>query len=156
MSLTLDGKRQKSDFDLPMTLEVGGKEFPINTDFRDVLLILSVFDDEELTPDEKGYLCLVLLYKTDNILELGDLNEAPTRLVGFLIGVNRIKTKKTARNFSIGTRIITALLPPLTNRLKPLRMCANFHICIGGHFSVIFPSAATNVIFRRSPKFVKS
>lgn len=94
MSLTLDGKRQKSEFDLPMTLEVGGKEFPINTDFRDVLLILSVFDDEELTPDEKGYLCLVLLYKTDNILELGDLNEAADKACWFLDWGKTYKNKE--------------------------------------------------------------
>lgn len=71
-------------FDLPMSLTVGGKEFPINTDFRDILEIFVAFNDKDLTDDEKSYICLSLLYKTDNLNELGDLDEAAKKAQWFL------------------------------------------------------------------------
>lgn len=75
---------EKSNFDLPTSLEVGGKEFPINTDFRDILVIFSVFDDDGLSDNEKSWYCLYLLYKTDDIYELGDLEEAAEKARWFL------------------------------------------------------------------------
>lgn len=49
-------------FDLPTALEVGGRAWEIATDYRDILAILSAFDDPDLTDDEKAYICLHNLY----------------------------------------------------------------------------------------------
>ena len=49
-------------YDLPTSVEFGGREWAINTDFRDVLNVLIAFDDPELTNAEKGYVCLRNLY----------------------------------------------------------------------------------------------
>lgn len=49
-------------YDLPTSLEFGGREWPINTDFRVILSILTAFEDVELTDAEKGYVCLYNLY----------------------------------------------------------------------------------------------
>lgn len=49
-------------YDLPTSVEFGGREWAINTDFRDVLNVLLAFDDPELTNAEKGYVCLRNLY----------------------------------------------------------------------------------------------
>ena len=45
-------------FDLPTTLEVGERKWPINTDYRDVLRTLTAFEDPNLTEQEKAYICL--------------------------------------------------------------------------------------------------
>ncbi len=49
-------------FDLPTSVTFGGREWAINTDYRDVLTILMAFEDAELTDNEKGYVCLNNLY----------------------------------------------------------------------------------------------
>lgn len=49
-------------YDLPETLTFGGREWDINTDFRDVLNILVAFEDPELTDAEKVYVCLHNIY----------------------------------------------------------------------------------------------
>ena len=40
---------------LPKCLEIGGKEYPIDSDFRTVLNIFAAFNDPELTEVEKCY-----------------------------------------------------------------------------------------------------
>jgi len=47
---------------LPYALNVGGYDIPINADFRNVLIIFDAFADDELTPEEKAYICLKRLY----------------------------------------------------------------------------------------------
>ena len=49
-------------FDLPEGLEVGGREWAIRADYREVLNILTAFADPELSEAEKAYICLDNLY----------------------------------------------------------------------------------------------
>jgi len=49
-------------YELPTSVEFGGREWAINTDYRDILNVLVAFDDPELTDAEKGYVCLYNLY----------------------------------------------------------------------------------------------
>ena len=48
--------------ELPVSIEVGGRDYPIDSDFRNILAILTAFNDDELQPVEKGYVCLRRLY----------------------------------------------------------------------------------------------
>ena len=50
-------------FDLPTKVEFGGKSWDINTDYRDVLTVLSAFDDPELNDREKAFVVLYNIYK---------------------------------------------------------------------------------------------
>lgn len=50
-------------FDLPKSLEVGGEDWAIRTDYRVILSILLAFDDPELGDEEKVYVCLYNLYE---------------------------------------------------------------------------------------------
>ena len=47
---------------LPTTLNVNGKNYKINTDFRDILCIFSAFHDKELSDKEKVYVMMARLY----------------------------------------------------------------------------------------------
>ena len=49
-------------FDLPTSLEFGGREWNINTDYRDILTIIEAFEDNELNEQEKAFVCLHNLY----------------------------------------------------------------------------------------------
>ena len=51
--------------DLPYTLNVDGIERKINCDFRDVILILNAFNDDELNASEKTKIMLTNLYVDD-------------------------------------------------------------------------------------------
>lgn len=49
---------------LPETLTVVGREYPIRADFRDVINILTAFNDPDLSEYEKACVCLECLYKS--------------------------------------------------------------------------------------------
>lgn len=48
--------------DLPRTISVNGVNYEIRTDFRDVIKIITAFNDPELEDEEKVYVCLFILY----------------------------------------------------------------------------------------------
>lgn len=48
---------------LPTTLTVGGQEWEIRTDYRDILLIFEALNDVDLLENEKVYIMLDALYK---------------------------------------------------------------------------------------------
>lgn len=47
---------------LPKTLSVNGKIYNIRTDFRDILTVISAFNDADLTDQEKVYVCLKRIF----------------------------------------------------------------------------------------------
>ena len=47
---------------LPKYLEVGGKEWEIRTDYRNILCIFEALEDSELTDSEKLYITLLRIY----------------------------------------------------------------------------------------------
>ncbi|MBQ8298026.1 MAG: hypothetical protein IJX77_09625 [Ruminococcus sp.] len=48
---------------LSQALELGGRSYPINADFRNVLTIFDAFGDNNLTKVEKALVCIRLLYR---------------------------------------------------------------------------------------------
>lgn len=71
-------------FDLPTSLEVAGKEYEIRTDYRDVLNIIQAFEDPDLEPEEKQYVCLYILYKDFETLPQDDYTEAYKKAIEFM------------------------------------------------------------------------
>lgn len=54
-------------WELPDSVEAGGKKWKIRTDFRNVLTIFKFFDSPEYEDDEKWEICLSLLYEDYDI-----------------------------------------------------------------------------------------
>lgn len=85
---------------LPETLTVGGREYPIRTDYRDVLQVLEAFSDEELEHIEKWIVAVYLLFEdfscADDVLEAVedgfDLGEAVGQISWFL-SVGKLEEK---------------------------------------------------------------
>ncbi len=48
---------------LPETLTVGGKDYPIRTDYRNILQVFEAFQDSELTQEEKWIVAIYLLFE---------------------------------------------------------------------------------------------
>ena len=77
---------------LPGTLTVGGKEYPIRTDYRNVLQVFEAFQDPELTQEEKWIVSIYLLFEdfscTDDVLQAAqdgfDLGEAMKQISWFI------------------------------------------------------------------------
>lgn len=71
-------------FDLPTKLTFGGREWPINSDFRDVLRTLSAFEDPNLTEGEKAYICLHNMYPDMDDIPAGEMQAAFDAAVRFI------------------------------------------------------------------------
>ncbi len=72
---------------LPESLEIDGRQYPIRTDFRVVLLIFQALNDPELSEEEKAVVLLQSLYK-----ELPEnLQEAANQAAWFMDGGQSFK-----------------------------------------------------------------
>lgn len=77
---------------LPEELTVGGVDYPIRTDYRNVLQVFEAFQDPELTQEEKWIVAIYLLFEDfacdDDVLEAAqdgfDLGEAMKQISWFI------------------------------------------------------------------------
>ena len=70
--------------DLPQSLIVGGVEYKIKSDFRDILDILEAFDDPNLKEGEKIYVCLAILYEDFEKMPKDLYNDAYKEAIKFI------------------------------------------------------------------------
>lgn len=73
-------------FDLPTEAEFGGRAWAMNTDYRDVLRVLTAFEDVDLTDEEKAYICIHNLYVDAVNIPGGLLQAAFDAAVDFIDG----------------------------------------------------------------------
>lgn len=77
---------------LPEALTVGGEEYPIRTDYRNVLQVFEAFQDPDLQPEEKWIVAIYLLFEdfscADDVLQSAqngfDLKEAMKQISWFI------------------------------------------------------------------------
>lgn len=77
---------------LPELLTVGGEEYPIRTDYRNILQVFEAFQDPDLQPEEKWIVAIYLLFENfscdDDVLEAAqdgfDLGEAMKQISWFI------------------------------------------------------------------------
>lgn len=77
---------------LPEALTVGGEEYPIRTDYRNVLQVFEAFQDPELPQEEKWIVAIYLLFEDffcdDDVLQAAqdgfDLGEAMKQISWFI------------------------------------------------------------------------
>ena len=73
-----------SAWELPYSLNVGGVDWAIRTDFRAILDILKYFQDPEYEDDERQMICLDILYKDFGNMSPELWQEALDRAVEFI------------------------------------------------------------------------
>lgn len=77
---------------LPETLTVGSEDYPIRTDYRNILQVFEAFQDPELTQEEKWIVAIYLLFENfscaDDVMEAAqngfDLEEAMKQISWFI------------------------------------------------------------------------
>ena len=70
---------------LPVTLRVGDAEYPIETDFRNILVILAAMNDPDYSDQEKMYIAMKRLYR-DSLEKIpADLMEEAARQMQWFI-----------------------------------------------------------------------
>ncbi len=69
---------------LPRTVNVGGKDEPVRTDYRDILTIFSAFNDEELSKEEKVLVCLRIFYENIEDMDMSLYEEAYNKAIIFM------------------------------------------------------------------------
>lgn len=83
--------------ELPETLTVGGKAYPIRSDFRAALIIFQALDDPELDEREKAAVMAESLYERPEEIPAELLPEALERASWFLDGGDMPKTELNAK-----------------------------------------------------------
>lgn len=71
-------------WDLPRTVEIGNRSYKLNTDFRDVLDILSRLNDAKKSERMRLYTALALFYEDFDQMPSSDYAEAVAYLMRFL------------------------------------------------------------------------
>lgn len=71
---------------LPKSLEIGGKEYPIDSDFRTMLNIFAAFNDPELTEEEQCFICVNNLYEDFSAIPPEHIQEAVEKAYWFAGG----------------------------------------------------------------------
>lgn len=71
---------------LPTALCIGGKTYRIRTDYRVILNIFSAFEDNELSKQDKCYVCLKCLYIDIESIPKKDMQEAAEKAYWFVGG----------------------------------------------------------------------
>lgn len=93
---------------LPETLTVGGMEYPIRTDYRDVLQMFEAFQDPELYPEEKQIVSIYLLFKdffcADDVVEAVeegfDAEEAVKQIAWFIAAGRPERSEKNVPTYN--------------------------------------------------------
>lgn len=86
--------------ELPESLEIGGKPYRINADFRVILKIFQAFDDPELTEAEKCFICMKNLFTDFESIPEEHLQTAINQAYWF-VGGGDIPEKSDARKAKI-------------------------------------------------------
>ena len=80
--------------ELPTSLLIGGREFPIRTDFRVVLRIFAAWNDPALTDEEKCAVCLLNLYEHPEEITPDIAQDAVLSAYRFCAGGEDVDTDK--------------------------------------------------------------
>lgn len=71
-------------WELPTSLEVAGRAYDIDSDFRTVLRVLAAYGDPELNESEKQFVCLANIYIDLDAIPAAHLQEAYEAAVRFI------------------------------------------------------------------------
>ncbi|MDO5125333.1 MAG: Gp15 family bacteriophage protein [Ruminococcus sp.] len=80
---------------LPTSLEVGGQQYAVRSDFRVVLNVFQALNDPELSDRDKAYVMLRCIYVNEILRE--HLKEAIERAVWFMDGGDMPKSKPSSK-----------------------------------------------------------
>lgn len=140
-------------FDLPTAVEFGGRAWEINTDFRDILTILTAFEDVNLTDSEKLYVCLYNFYPDFDEIPRSQMQAAYDAAIEF-IDHGHSDDKKPSRRTMDWTQD-APLIFPAVNRVAGFEVRSADYIhwwTFMGYFMEIKDSTYSTVLSLRQKK----
>ena len=140
-------------YELPTSLSVGGIEYTIRTDFRDVLNILIAMDDPELDDDTKMFVMLKIMFPGWKEIPPEHLNEAIQKSCEFIDCGFKDDGKYSPRviDWEADSNIIIPAINSVAH--KEIRAERNLHWwTFMGYFSEIRESLFSTVIGIRLKK----
>lgn len=137
---------------LPRTVNVGGKDEPIRTDYRDILNIFSAFNDEDLSKEEKVLVCLRVFYENIEDIDMSLYEEAYNKAIIFM-DQGRESKKNTSEPKLMDWEQDENLIFPAVNKVAGMevRACGYMHWwTFIGYYMGIGESVFSEVINIRS------
>lgn len=83
-------------YDLPKSLEVCGMDYEIRSDFREILDIIGILNDEELESGERAFVTLLFFYPGFQEMPVGHYQEALEKCYWFINGGKQEQEGKPA------------------------------------------------------------
>lgn len=114
-------------WEIPTSLNVGGAEYKIRSDYRAILDILKFFNDPEYDQEEKWEICLDILYEDFESMPRKDWQEAEEKAAEFIdMG---IKDDGKKRPHTMDWEQDAAIIIPPINRVlgKEIRLLPYLH-----------------------------
>lgn len=140
-------------WDLPESLDVNGRAWDIRTDYRDILNILIAFEDPDLSPAEKQYVCLYGIYRDFDDLPADEYGEAYKAAISFIDAGKETNTKNSAR--TMDWEQDAGLLFPAVNQAAGVEVRALPYLhwwTFVGYFMEIHDSVYSTVLGLRQKK----
>lgn len=140
---------------LPKTLEVGGTHYPIETDYRNILVFLAACSDPDLSTEEKIYILLKRLYR-DGLEQIPQENmeESASQAKWFVDCGQEDDDRKTARKV-MDWEQDEAILFPAVNKVAGVETRAAPYIhwwTFSGYFMEIEEGTFSTVLGIRQKK----
>ncbi len=82
---------------LPKELEVGGQLYSIRSDYRDILFVVTAFNDDELNKNEKWQVALEIIYEDYKAIPIEHMEEALQQISWFIDCGDTREAKETPR-----------------------------------------------------------
>ena len=101
-------------YGLPKSVEISGQSFAVRYDFRVILTIFEVLDDEELSDEERAYAALRLFFV--DFGSIPDYDESNSCFGLSTVG-NTLMIKRKSRRSLIGRKIFSLSFPLSTECL---------------------------------------
>lgn len=102
--------------ELPKSLNVNGKYYNINSDYRNILTICEAFGDGDLTDHEKAYICMKRLFKVPESIPQRNLQEAVEKAYWF-VGGGDIPKSEPSRVKLIDWKHDESIIFPAVNKV---------------------------------------
>ena len=106
-----------NSYELPAALTVAGTDYPIRTDFRDVLYVLEILASPDYEPDEKGAIVLRVMYQDWEKIPQEHWAEALERAAWFMDGGFPQDSKAKPQPRLMDWSQDAALILPAVNRV---------------------------------------
>lgn len=105
------------NYALPTTVEIGGKEYEIRSDYRAVLDIMAALSDAELDNDERGYAVMAIFYPEMEEIPPSLFDEAIKKCFWFINGGEDEQDKAKQPQLVDWNMDLPRIIPPMNRVL---------------------------------------